>query len=355
MFNGYLITLGIFKHIGQYFLIISILLLGSCKIHNNVVERGFYFWKTTYSLSQSEAIRLHKLNITKIYLRLFDVDWDKVTNSAIPAGEIKFDQKPDSIFAIIPVAFITNRTLLNLNINDSPLLADKIFSKINQIMKFNNIPFRELQLDCDWTESTRLKYFSIIKFMRGKLSKENKIISATIRLHQIKYPEHTGIPPVDRGMLMFYNMGKIDAGDNKNSIYNKNDALHYVSFVKNYPLNLDVVLPLFGWIVHIRDNKVVELINGQLVNELNADKKFNQWGKNSYISNNSFFLHGYYFMKGDILKVENAGIGLCREAADLVSQNLKNANRTISIFDYDSLKISKYNEKDFNKIFSLFN
>ena len=60
-------------------------------------------------------------------------------------------------------------------------------------------------------------------------------------------------------------------------------------------------------------------------------------------------------MKGDILKVENAGIGLCRDAADLVSRNLKDGNRTISIFDYDSLKISKYNGKDFNKIFSLFN
>ena len=150
----FFITLEIIKHIGKYFLpvLISMILLGSCKSHNNLVERGFYFWKTTYSLSQTGAIRLHKLNITKIYLRLFDVDWDKVTNSAIPAGEIKFDQKPDSTFAIVPVAFITNRTLLNLNINDSPQLADKIFSKINQIMKFNNIPFRELQLDCDWTE-----------------------------------------------------------------------------------------------------------------------------------------------------------------------------------------------------------
>jgi hypothetical protein len=330
-------------------------LLGSCKSGNNLVERGFYFWKTTYSLSQPEAIRLHKLNVTKIYLRLFDVDWDKVTKSAIPEGEIKFPETPDSSFQIVPVVFITNRTLLNLNINDSPQLADKIFSKINQIMKINNIPFREVQLDCDWTESTRMKYFSIIKFMRVKLSKENKIISATIRLHQIKYPERTGIPPVDRGMLMLYNMGRIEADDNKNSIYNKDDVSHYVSFVKHYPINLDVVLPLFGWIVHVRNNKVIELINGQMMDDFVNNIKFKAWGKNSYISNDSFFLHGYYFRKGDILKVESSGIGLCRDAAELVSQNLKNGNRTISIFDYDSLKISKYNEKDFNKIFSLFN
>ena len=156
-------------------------------------------------------------------------------------------------------------------------------------------------------------------------------------------------------MLMFYNMGNIDARDNRNSIYNDSDASRYVAFIKKYPLPLDAVLPLFGWVVHIRDGKVIELINGQMADELSMNKSFKAWGKNSYISDDSFFLHGKYFIKGDILKVENADVGLCRKAAELVSLNLDKVNRTISIFDYDSLKISKYNEKDIQKIFGLFN
>jgi hypothetical protein len=335
--------------------LIILLLLSSCRSNYNKVDRGFYFWKTTWSVSPQEASRLHNLHISKIYLRLLDVDWDSRVSSAIPVGEIKFTQRPDPSFIIVPVVFITNKILLNSKVNESTQLADKIFNKINQIMNFNYIPYNELQLDCDWTESTRIKYFSIIKSLKDKLSKDHKIISATIRLHQVKYPERTGIPPVDRGALMFYNMGKIDAMDNKNSIYNKEDASHYVSFVKNYPIQLDVVLPLFGWIVHIRNNKVIELINGQMVDELPSDNKFKAFGKNSYISDDSFFLHGYYFMKGDILKIENADVSLCRNAADLVSPNLKHVSRTVSIFDYDSLKISKYNEKDFKNIYSLFN
>ena len=174
-------------------------------------------------------------------------------------------------------------------------------------------------------------------------------------LHQIKYSSRTGIPPVDRGMLMFYNMGKINALDNLNSIYNDKDAGKYTGAIKTYPLPLDVVLPMFGWVVHIRDNKITGLLNEEMITELGTDKRFKAWGKNSFSATESFFLHGNYFMKGDLLKIEESDAQLCREAALKAASNLNNTSRTVSVFDFDSLKITKYNEEDFTKIYNCFN
>ena len=335
--------------------LILLCLLSSCRKNNAPAERGIYYWKTNFSLSPAETQKLHSFHINKIYLRLFDVDWDNGSNSPVPKGEIKFANKPDRSIIIVPVVYITNKTLLNLKQSAAPLLSEKLFRQINHIMNSTDIPFTEAQLDCDWTEKTKEIYFSLIKNLKDKLIKENKIISATIRLHQIKYPEMTGIPPVDRGMLMFYNMGKINSRDDVNSIYNYDDAVKYVSGINNYPLQLDAALPLFGWIVHSRNGDVLDLINESMINDLPEDKRFTLWGKNSYVSNDNFFLHGYYFIKGDMLKVENADIELCRKAAELVSRNIKHNNKTVSLFDYDSLKFSNYYEKDFEKLFGLFN
>jgi hypothetical protein len=338
-----------------FFCLVIPLISYSCRNNRINYDKGIYYWKTNYSMSSSEIRFLSDLKISKIYLRLFDVDWDIGLNAPIPLGEIKFNNKPDSAFSIVPVIYITNKTITNLPDQQIDGLADKILFRVNYLLSVNKIKFNELQIDCDWSESTRSKYFSLINDLKKRLIPEGKIISSTIRLHQIKYSSRTGIPPVDRGMLMFYNMGKINTRDNLNSIYNETDADKYTNAIKTYPLPLDVVLPMFGWVVHIRDNKITGLLNESMISELAINKRFKAWGKNSYSAEESFFLHGNYFMKGDLLKIEEADPNMCRDAALKAAANLNNTRRTISVFDFDSLKMTNYNEKDFTKIYNCFN
>jgi hypothetical protein len=337
-----------------YFCLIITLISFSCRNSKVSNDRGIYYWRTSFSMSPSETRFLSDLNIRKIYLRIFDVDWDNGLNAPIPLGEIKFINMPDSSFFIIPVIYITNKAIINLPDQQVDGLADKILNHANSILTWNKINFKELQIDCDWSESTRSKYFLLIAALKKRLIPEHKIISATIRLHQIKYSYRTGIPPVDRGMLMFYNMGKINAMDNLNSIYNDKDASKYTESLKSYPLPLDIVLPMFGWIVHIRNNKIAGLLNESMISELDKEKRFKAWGGNSYSVTESFFLHGNYFMKGDLLKIEEADSKLCRQAALKAASNLNDSPRTVSVFDYDSLKITKYKEEDFSMIYSCF-
>jgi hypothetical protein len=119
---------------------------------------------------------------------------------------------------------------------------------------------RELQIDCDWTDLTRAAFFDFVTELRVLVHREGALLSATIRLHQVKYRERTGVPPVDRGMLMFYNMGGITADADTRSIFDRARAESYLARLPEYPLPLDAALPIWSWTVHTRGDRVVGLL-----------------------------------------------------------------------------------------------
>ena len=113
-------------------------------------------------------------------------------------------------------------------------------------------------------------------------------------MHQIKYPEKTGIPNVDKGVLMYYNMGVINAGEH-NSIYSQKIAKNYINSSHNYKLPLNIALPVFSWGVHIRNNQVTNIIGGLRIADLNGDP-FEK------ISDNRFKVVEDIVLKADILQ-----------------------------------------------------
>lgn len=330
-------------------------LLFSCSQKHEENTGAFYYWKTVYKVSPAELDLLKNLSIKKIYLRMFDVDWDQLSNAPVPLGQITFADKPDVGFEFVPVVFITNKTFQKISQDQVSNLVEKIYIQVKTICKDNFISYREFQLDCDWTESTREKYFALIEQLKEKLHKENILLSATIRLHQIKYFQRTGIPSVDRGMLMFYNMGVINPSSKTNSIYNDNDAGKYTGYFKNYKLHLDIALPIFSWVIHSRQGEVIGLLDKKYIDDLRNDHRFTTLAEDIFAAGSSFFLHGKYFMKGDQLKVEDVSPALCDIAARKAAANLINEKRSIAFFDLDTLNISRYYEKDFKKILTWFN
>ncbi len=311
----------------------------SCEPYKSPVEvtRAIYHWKTSYFPDTNSISTLQQLNCTTIYLRLFDVSWDEATGSAVPYGQTTFPTVPTPETELIPVVFITNKVFLNLSKPGTDSLAIKVKMQVDEIMKDFKRDFTEIQMDCDWTESSRDNYFQFLETLKTLYSKTWMTVSATIRLHQIKYPGKTGVPPVDRGMLMFYNMGKIQSGSSPNSIFNKKDALKYVPAIENYSLPLDVALPLFTWTVQSRDGKVIALLKGEIR------------------SDSSFLVNGNYIMQGDELKIEKSDHALCLQAAELLIKYLNEEPRRVVIFDLDSNTINTSHEKDLEKIYRTFN
>lgn len=317
-------------------------------------SRAFYYWKSSFHLSAGEQALLRQTKCTKLYIRFFDVDWNEENNSPVPVAPITFQDSPDTALEIIPVVYITNRTMLTIASGNIAGLAEKITRQIAHLAAEKHIPYKELQIDCDWSESSRSNYFALLKNLSTQLHTERRMLSATIRLHQVKYPDRTGIPPVDKGMLMFYNMGKVTPAPGRNSIYNYEDAEKYTASFRSYPLPLDAALPLFSWLIQVREGKVIAVLNKAYIAEIMKDSRFTNAGNQSYIARASFFLHGQYFKSDDCLRVEQMTPATSNAAAIHLERYLKYQQRSIALFDLDSTNMTTFNENECNKIFSNF-
>ena len=329
-----------------------ILLFAGCR--KFVPERAFYYWKTTFKLSEREEKYLTDLDIHKLYLRLFDVDWDEARNTALPVGKLNFVAKPRIKLSYVPVVYIVNKTLQKTSQDGIDELAAKILGQVQSIMTPNKLSYNELQIDCDWTETTRIKYFYLLDLLKLELEKNNQTLSATIRLHQIKYASVTGVPPVHRGMLMYYNMGKLDVQTNRNSIFNLEDASKYVGYISKYPLPLDVVLPAFSWGVHFRGEKVIDLLNNLSSSDFKNSANFRRVDSLHITVDSSMFFKGFYFMKADQIKIEEVPPGLCLQAAQQLTDKLQHKPGAVAIFHLDSLTITRYEEKSLEEILNSF-
>jgi len=335
-----------------YVFAVLLLILFGCKTrHNANANRAFYYWKSEFALEAGDRSCLKELGVGKLYLHFFDVGWNNETNRVIPEAKVVFKDKFPGTLQCVPVIFIANKALEKTPADSISGLSQRIMNGVKFIATENAINYKELQVDCDWTEFTREKYFNLVSQLHSVLNSSGIILSATIRLHQIKYAGKTGIPPVDRGMLMFYNMGKINGQPGYNSIYNKADADRYTNYIREYKLPLDVALPIFSWALHL-SNGPVEII--EKVNTIDDSAQFTACGNNIFVSHNSFFWHGSYLLKGDTVKIESVSPLLCLDAANDLIPNLKDENRTVTLFAYDSSYIKDNEKKDLEKIYSVF-
>lgn len=309
---------------------------------------AFYYWKTTFKLSEYEKKTLALANTKRLYIRYFDVAVNPETNLPIPVGVIHFEDKTTG-FKVIPVVYIKNSVMLSKTSN-VPDLAKKISSLIDQINAKNNIQIQEIQIDCDWTLSSKDNYLKFINLF--KKASRNKL-SATIRLHQIKYFDKTKIPNVDNGVLMYYNMGQIQS-DTLNSIYDKEIAARYLNSLKKYPLSLKIALPIFSNGIHIRNSHVIGLKSKLAEAELKADPNFTMIKRHNFRTKNSNYKHGVYYLKDDLIKLETVSeVNLLEMASDL-NENLKTHPTEIIFYDLDELNLTRYEKDIFEKISAQF-
>lgn len=294
-------------------------------------DRAFYHWQTEWRLSETELTYLEQLKVQKIYVKFFDVDWDASRQQAIPKATLIGDIQQYPNLNIVPTIFITNRTMANLDLSAVNELALKITKKIQEVAK--GYAFTAWQIDCDWTVSTRENYFFLLRTLKTQLP--NCQLSVTLRLHQAKFPKQTGVPPVDRVMLMYYNMGDIDDWTSENSIYNAQTAKQYVASINDYRLPMDVVLPLFQWGIVYRDGELFKIIPDLEEAVLEEKTRFQMIEEGRYKVSTSTYLEGHYLYIGDQIRLEKIDEEDVKEMMQQLNRYLPNAKRTLAFYHLD--------------------
>ncbi|WP_419677634.1 hypothetical protein ACN2EN_08255 [Aliarcobacter lanthieri] len=242
------------------------------------LNTSFYFWDSNYQ---------EEITNEKMYIKILDIKY----STKLEIIKTNFIQSPPKDF--VPVIFITNKTLQKVDYKE---LSNTILG----LLKSFNFNFNEIQIDCDWSDSSRSNFFLFLEDIKKNI---NKTISATIRLHQIKYFSKTGVPPVDYGVLMYYNMSNLGDFETKNYVLDNEIARKYHYNFDIYPLKLKLALPLYSQAIQFRDEKAINLFEG--VNIEDFSENFEQINENKYRVLNSHYFKGKYIYKNDILRFEN--------------------------------------------------
>ncbi|MCB1169467.1 MAG: hypothetical protein KDK25_03995 [Leptospiraceae bacterium] len=297
-------------------------------------EASFYFWKVQSSLPRRQS--LEALGVHRLYVRYFDVVYGR--EGPRPVG-IRKEANTD--LSVIPVVYVTTGALKDLEKAKIHTLAGNIWKLIKRIRP----PDGEVQLDCDWTPSTREAYFHLLASLKQIAQRDSEVgpvtISSTIRLHQLKYYRETGVPPADRGALMIYNMGEIANPEEKNSIFRWDLARSYLQprALQDYPIPLDMALPDFSW--------TLSFVHGSFHSILHLDERdLGQPGIESmeshrYRLKRDTVLDGQSLPAGAELRFE--GVDSCQrwELVQYLGKVLPaRRDRRIILFDYDAKKIS---------------
>lgn len=321
------------------------------------IEPAFYYWKSQAVLNTTEQNSL-KQYARKLYVKFFDVAWNAPQQRAMPVAKVQVAENTRSFLTtnqiqVVPTVFITNETIQLL---DSPAvlsLADQIAALVQgtRDQQFPGAAIREIQIDCDWTATTRDRYFLLLEQLKKNPWFQGKTLSATIRLYQCKYKEKTGIPPVDRGLLMCYNMGNLKNPQTKNSILDPKDLEQYTSNLDAYPLDLDIAFPLFNWKVLFRKNKYAGLIQNLPTENLDNSLLTNREA-NTYRLLKDTVLLGYELHKDDLIRQEDSNFDHIIQSARILKPKIRNERLTVSLYHLDSITLRNYSTHEIQTIFS---
>jgi len=280
-------------------LLIFILIISCSKTEVNN-DYGFYYWRSKLSLTEKEKQTLKKSKVPNLYTRFFDVM--KENNQFLEVGVISVDKYLSIDKKIVPVIFITNETWFNIKSNEIEFLANQINDHINKIKSNHKLNLEnEIQIDSDWTTSTKADYFKFLQTLK-KISKKN--VTCTLRLHQVKDKTQTGIPPVKKMYLMCYATSSPLKNQQQNSILDVKTLKSYLKHIDDYPVKLDVALPIYSWGIVTNHVGKKKLINALTAEELMQNKNFRKINEHNFEVLKDDFYFGMYLNKGFKIKIE---------------------------------------------------
>jgi hypothetical protein len=335
---------------------------------------SFYYWKTTLSSEevQSAAMARFSPKTEPLYLRLFDVDYSAGHNDAIPVGETNLEyvvlDRP-----VAPVVFITNRVFTQLRGGQIDSLAARVARRIYKrtyylgervwghaldnatpevqsvlreqrdsfVIDWRQRMIPEVQIDCDWTPATRDAYFRFLKVFKQDYLAQNRRLSCTIRLHQFRERQQNGVPPVDRGTLMCYNVASPKDTSARNAIFDPQLVEGYLKNQPDYPIPLDIALPVFNWGAWFRSGEFRGLLRNWEAPPPGDTSLYQALGGNIFQVRRDETIGNDFLREGDLIRLDQATPEQVLSVLPRLKPLLASDGRLL-IFDWDSTKTTRY-------------
>jgi len=369
--------------------ILQMLLFGCNRNSKQTKNRSFCYWRTTYQVDSVEMAVQNKLAVNHLYIRYFDLDWNSAFDQAVPVGMVNFESPAFyNQSDITPCVFITNTVFQKCEKKDLDELAGKVYLQIEHLTddyvsryvnyymdsiravtdhtyeqydSLENIAstsvrknFDDVLMDCDWTQSTKANYFYFLECLNKNL--EHKKLGVTLRLWQFKNRKQAGIPMVDRCLLMCYNLQHPRDFNTYNSIATAQALEPYLN-EPEYPVALDIALPIFSWAVWFRDKKfkgILSDVNNATID--NNPKLFTLLADNHYRFMVDTVIGNTYLRYGDEMRVEQISKDELNNIVKLIASKIDlNDNARITFFSFDTTYINYYGHQKIIDFYNAFN
>ncbi|MCC7501337.1 MAG: hypothetical protein IT229_02330 [Flavobacteriales bacterium] len=241
-----------------------------CEERKVTVIPSVFRWRNGYGLDRDEHQAMERNGVQRVYFKLLDIGWNPANGAhPVSAVDVPYEWRDYSRergpwtdkVEFVPCIYITNTTFEKLDATGTEELVHNLLRKLRMECP---VKLHGVMLDCDWTPSTKDRFFQLTKSMNDSLTVP---VITTIRLHQYADPGKTGVPPADRGMLMVYNVGRLQDRSDVNSIFDKVTAAPYFANTKPYPLPLDLALPAFSWGAQFRKGRFQGILHEEQVDE----------------------------------------------------------------------------------------
>jgi len=333
-------------------------------MRKRTVTRGYYYSENEIKKRGIDTGFIHELNIKRFYVRFLDVD-GQLKGSGFKKSKIQVDW---SVFPekseIVPIIHIAPQTFRNLrSAQELKTLQDSLARELHAMadMKKTGFVFPEIQFDCDWTEDTRTSYFDFLKTFKEHLQTiigiSSKIrdakISAVIRLAQIGHSATLGVPPVDRGILVSYNLGGFSLFSDKNKLFDLETVKKQLEGNTRYGLPLDLVLPLCSRGVVFRNDKFLCFIPELPISGVDSlvflDKK-----EALYAVNRDTVCNGTSLKNGDVIRMEDISTDLLKQYARLTRKMIYGDSLNVAFFSLDTGSLRRYTRKELNEVYENF-
>ena len=280
--------------------------------------RSVYYWSTTLNMDSVKTAFMRNYDISRMYIRYFDVVADQ-SGRAVPNATLKFATDVPQGIDIVPTVFVMPECLRQ----DRSRLASLIVKRVVQMNETNDVyNVKEIQIDCDWTQSTRQLYAEFMQAMMRECHSRHLKLSSTIRLHQLAQTP----PPADRGVLMMYNTGDAtDIGCHK-PILDMHDAAPYLPRLNDYKLKLSTAYPIFAWRILFRGGRFVGFIHHE---------------------------DEYPILPSDSIALRQPSADDIIEAVNIIGDRRPDANNEIILFDLNNNNINRFKRNDYEKILDM--
>lgn len=331
-------------------------MLTGCRGSNDLPHgAAMYYWRSEFKLDSIQRGFIVDHNIKRLYIKFFDVSMQSSVPQ--PLATVSFADSLPAGIGYVPVVYITN-DCFSL---PKPALHRLILKRVRDMASTHDLPAPdEIQIDCDWTRSTRANFFEFMDSLCVAAHDADMRVSTTIRLHQL-----ADTPPVaDYGVLMVYNTGSLKDAKGSNPILTKEAVEPYLKHLDNYKLPLVAAYPNFRWLALYAPGpkgryEFRALLYG--ADPANTPYMFQPSTDGEWVAIRSFRMHtAIGAQQNTVLVVPGMKVRMyappsfdtMQEIESALDRHNSDINSSVILFDINSSNLNIFPKAEYDKIFN---